>query len=193
MYIRRTWSHPACFSSLIALNRDSGRGKCKVTSSRFDANEIKVTCSSHTATVNMCIAAAAMILGDVLREDPTYSISNLIATLDDISTEEESAIREAFQSSSTLKNAIAPAEDSTKHCMDNEKSNLPRRDQPVAGVVTGTKGQVAWKFAGHTCYGILIPKSETETHCFAKTHKGNVKTLSKGLQSWWLLGDESKS
>ena len=191
MYIRRTWSHPACFSSLIALNRDSGRGKCKITSSRFHANEIKVTCSSHTATVNMCVAAAAMVLGDVLREDPTYSISSLIATLDDISTEEESAIREAFQTSSTLKNAIAPAEDSIKQCKDDVKSNPTRHDQPVAGVVTGTKGQVAWKFAGHICYGILIPKSETETYCYAKTHKGKVKTLSKGLQSWWLLGDVS--
>jgi hypothetical protein len=37
-------------------------------------------------------------------------------------------------------------------------------------------------------YGILISKSETETHCYARTHKGNTKILSKGLASWWMLG-----
>ena len=193
LYIcNRTWSHPACFTSLIALNRDSGRGKCKITSYKFDINEIKVTCTSHTATVNMCVTAAAKILQDVINEDPSYSISNLIATLEDISAEEEASIREAFQSPSKGKITAVTPEDSKKHVEDEDKeeikTNLTKKDQPAAGVKTGATGQVAWKFAGHVCYGILISKSETATHCYAKTHKGNVKTLAKGLPSWWLLG-----
>jgi len=172
------------------LNRDSGRGKCKITSSKFDSNEIKVTCSSHTATVNMCVTAAVKVLEDVLKEDPSYSISTLIATLDGISEEEESTIREAFQCPSKLQVAMVSPEDTEEDEEDKIKikTNLTKQDQPVAGVKTGSKGQVAWKFGGNICYGILIPKSETETHCYAKTHKGNVKTLTKGLSSWWLLG-----
>lgn len=188
----RTWSHPACFTSLIALNRDSGRGKCKITSYKFNLNEIKVTCTSHTATVNMCVTAAAKILDDVIKEYPSYSVSSLIATLGDISAEEESSIREAFQSPSKGKITVVTPEDSEMHDDDEDKdkikTSLTKQDQPAVGVKTGTKGQVAWKFAGHTCYGILIPKNETATHCYAKTHKGNMKTLAKGLASWWLLG-----
>ena len=184
----RTWSHLACFTSLITLNRDSGRGKCKITSSKFDSNEIKVTCSSHTATINMCITAAAKILEDILKEDTAYSISSLISSLDGISAEEESTVREAFKSPGKLK-LVTHEEDDEDDEDNNIKTNLTKRkEQPALGVKTGAKGQVAWKFAGNTCYGILISRSETETHCFAKTHKGNVKTLTKGLASWWLLG-----
>lgn len=144
----------------------------------------------------MCLTAAAKILEDVINEDPSYSISNLIATLEDISAEEEASIREAFQSPTKGKIATVTPEYGKKHVEDKDKdkdedeikTNLTKQDQPVAGVKTGATGQVAWKFAGHVCYGILIPKSETATHCYAKTHKGNIKTLAKGLPSWWLLG-----
>lgn len=140
----------------------------------------------------MCITAAAKILENILKEDPAYSISSLIATLDGISAEEETTVREAFTCPSKLK--LVTQEDTKEDDEDEDedkikiKTNLTKQEQPAAGVKTGAKGQVAWKFAGNTCYGILIPRSETETQCFAKTHKGNVKVLTKGLTSWWLLG-----
>lgn len=46
-------------------------------------------------------------------------------------------------------------------------------------------GKVAWKWGAHTCYGKLIKSRETKTHCYATTHKGNVKTLAKGKDYWW--------
>ena len=43
-----------------------------------------------------------------------------------------------------------------------------------------------WRFAGHLCYGSLLPAQESKTHCYARTHKGNTKTLTKGGASWWM-------
>ena len=136
----------------------------------------------------MCITAAAKTLESILKENPAYSISSLIATLDGISSEEEFSVREAFKSPSKLKLVTHEKDEEDDEDNIKIKTNLTKQEQPALGVKTGAKGQVAWKFAGNTCYGILISRSETETHCFAKTHKGNVKTLTKGLASWWLLG-----
>ena len=46
-------------------------------------------------------------------------------------------------------------------------------------------GKVAWKWGSHTCYGKLVKSRETKTHCYATTHKGNIKTLAKGKDYWW--------
>lgn len=189
-----TWSHPACFTSLLALSREvSGRGKCKITSYKFDVNEVKVSATSHTNVINMCVPAAAKILESILREDPSYTVSTLCATLNEITAEEESTIKEAFEKPIKGELVMDASHGEGEAGEDDEEkikitTNLTKQDQPAAGQKTGTKGQVAWKFAGHTCYGILISRSETETHCYAKTHKGNTKTLTKGGASWWLLG-----
>ena len=58
---------------------------------------------------------------------------------------------------------------------------------PQVGTKSRTKGKVVWKFAGHKCYGTLLPAKETKTHCYARTHKGNVKTLAKGKDYWSVL------
>jgi len=72
---------------------------------------------------------------------------------------------------------------------NNEKRAEPKKEkeQPKAGAKTNAKGRVEWKFAGHTCYGTLIAGKETKTHCYARTHKGNVKTLAKGKDYWSML------
>ena len=59
--------------------------------------------------------------------------------------------------------------------------------QPPAGSISKAKGKVAWRFAGALCYGTLLPGSESATHCYARTHKGNTKTLAKGGKYWWML------
>ena len=43
---------------------------------------------------------------------------------------------------------------------------------------------VSWKFGGRTYYGNLIKSRETKTHCYARTHNGNIKTLTKGKAYW---------
>eukprot|EP00555_Chaetoceros_dichaeta_P001067 CAMPEP_0198277928 /NCGR_PEP_ID=MMETSP1447-20131203/66109_1 /TAXON_ID=420782 /ORGANISM="Chaetoceros dichaeta, Strain CCMP1751" /LENGTH=496 /DNA_ID=CAMNT_0043972987 /DNA_START=49 /DNA_END=1541 /DNA_ORIENTATION=- len=60
--------------------------------------------------------------------------------------------------------------------------------QPEIGCKSGMKGKVEWKFGGHLCYGTLLPSNETFTHCYARTHKGNVKTLAKGKGYWSIIG-----
>jgi len=54
---------------------------------------------------------------------------------------------------------------------------------------TGTgktlEGDVAWKWGNKTCYGTLLPKRETATHCYARTKNDNIKTLRKGKSYWW--------
>jgi hypothetical protein len=139
----------------------------------------------------MCVTAAAKLLEDIFKEDTSYSLSSLFSTLNGITAEEELTIREAFQNpmKGELVTEVNPEE--TEADADDKikiKTTLTKQEQPAAGQKTGAKGQVAWKFAGHTCYGILISSSETETHCYAKTHKGNIKTLTKGGSSWWLMG-----
>ena len=68
----------------------------------------------------------------------------------------------------------------------SNKKNEAKQAQspPKVGVKTGAKGKVQWKFGGRTCYGTLLPSKETKTHCYARTHKGNVKTLAKGKDYW---------
>lgn len=93
-----TWSHPVCFTSLLALTREvTGRGRCKLTSYKFDAGEIKVTCTSHTNTLNLSITAAAKTLENIMKEVASYTVSNLLSTLGDVSTEEETRIKNAFE------------------------------------------------------------------------------------------------
>jgi hypothetical protein len=60
-------------------------------------------------------------------------------------------------------------------------------DQPQAGTKSNAKGPVTWKFGAYLCHGTLLPSRETKTHCYARTHKGNIKTLKKG-GAYWRLG-----
>merc|ERR1711990_1226872 len=60
------------------------------------------------------------------------------------------------------------------------------KKQPKPGAKSGAKGAVEWKWGSMLCSGILLPSKETSTHCYAKTHKGNVKTLAKGKAYWWV-------
>ena len=41
--------------------------------------------------------------------------------------------------------------------------------------------------SGSLCYGTLLPAKETAGVCYARTHKGNTKTLTKGGTYWWML------
>jgi len=69
----------------------------------------------------------------------------------------------------------------------NKKKVKVEMEQPEIGTKTKTKGKVQWKFGGYTCYGTLLPQKETLTHCYARTHKGNTKTLAKGKSYWSII------
>ena len=59
--------------------------------------------------------------------------------------------------------------------------------QPPKGSVSKAKGKVCWRFGGALCFGTLLPAQESKTTCYARTHKGNTKTLTKGGTYWWML------
>ena len=59
--------------------------------------------------------------------------------------------------------------------------------EEVKGRVTKASGKVCWRFAGVLCYGVLLPAQESVSTCYARTHKGKTKTLTKGGASWWMV------
>eukprot|EP00596_Hydrurales_sp_CCMP1899_P010448 CAMPEP_0119034498 /NCGR_PEP_ID=MMETSP1177-20130426/1479_1 /TAXON_ID=2985 /ORGANISM="Ochromonas sp, Strain CCMP1899" /LENGTH=323 /DNA_ID=CAMNT_0006991963 /DNA_START=20 /DNA_END=988 /DNA_ORIENTATION=- len=147
-----TWSHPVCFTSLLALSREvSGRGKCKLTSYKFDVGEVKVTCTSHTNTLNLSITAAAKTLENILKEVPSYTVAELISTLGDVSNEEKSKMVDAFEK--PIEGALVIEKNDDEEDVKDENSDddvvkgkgkLSKQDQPILGQKTNSKGQVAW-------------------------------------------------
>ena len=59
-------------------------------------------------------------------------------------------------------------------------------NQPPKGTVSRVSGRVEWRWASLVCSGTLIASRETSTHCYARTRKGNIKTLTKGKSYWWM-------
>ena len=98
-------------------------------------------------------------------------------------------------------NGVADAPDSTSGDSDSEAPSgggakkkakaggaSATASQPALGIKSCTKGRVEWKWGSMTCYGTLLAARETATHCYARTHKGNVKTLAKGKPYWAVVG-----
>ena len=83
--------------------------------------------------------------------------------------------------------AVPPDVESTPAQETALKEEATELAQPAKGTVTRSKGKVCWRFAGHLCYGTLLPAQESKSHCYARTHKGNTKTLKKGGSSWWMM------
>eukprot|EP00532_Pseudo-nitzschia_australis_P015382 CAMPEP_0168271282 /NCGR_PEP_ID=MMETSP0141_2-20121125/15509_1 /TAXON_ID=44445 /ORGANISM="Pseudo-nitzschia australis, Strain 10249 10 AB" /LENGTH=523 /DNA_ID=CAMNT_0008212447 /DNA_START=41 /DNA_END=1608 /DNA_ORIENTATION=+ len=86
------------------------------------------------------------------------------------------------------KRSLASSSNETNKAKQAQSSSpSPSPTPPKVGVKTGARGRVQWKFGGRTCYGTLLPSKETKTHCYARTHKGNVKTLAKGKDYWSIV------
>ena len=88
-------------------------------------------------------------------------------------------------SNSTAKEAGAAATYNVRNI--KQKRQQQQQEQPQVGKKSGANGRVEWKWCGQKCYGTLLPSKETKTHCYARTHKGNIKTLAKGKEYWSLL------
>ncbi len=191
-----TWSHPqCCINRLIVAVEATGRGKCKLTGDPLPKGRPKIGVRSHTATSWVALPGCGTVLAPVLRIVPDAErdrVQTLIGangggspTVEGYSvlTEDHAkAVHEAFQSACA---AVAVGSTAIK-----AESVTPPQSSQESGESNKLTGRVGWKFGGATCYGTMIPSRETDTHCYATTHKGNVKTLKKGSEYWWMVKDQ---
>jgi hypothetical protein len=208
-----TWQCPQCLlKNLCCLYEKSngGKGKCKASHAPFAKGQLKVGIRCHTATSYYHIDVIAAVLANIVSLMRTEEGGEKFElTIDEIDGNErlskedrqklETILETVFQNQDDpQQGTVVPAEETGNQKIlavkqepksepkngVRKKSSQSRDQQPKAGAKTGAKGKVGWKFGGRSCYGTLIPRMETKTHCYARTHKGNVKTLAKGKDYW---------
>eukprot|EP00948_MAST-09A_sp_MAST-9A-sp1_P002450 g2450.t1 len=203
-----TWQHPSCFLKNLILSRCStGRSKCKATGGTFQKNEMRLGFRSHRNTnfVKMSVVKNYLMpVFQALDDNKELVRTKDIEGADEMNNDEKNALEMIFDScmkdaKTNLKVKVEREEDDKQVSISKtqRKSSVPttskntmdrKKEQPPLGKKTQSSGRVAWKFAGKLCYGELLPKKESKTHCYARTHKGNIKTLSKGKAYWWIIG-----
>ena len=192
-----TWQHPICFLNNIKVgNTTNSRTKCKYSNVLFHSGDLRVGLRSHTATSWVTVESAMKLLQQMRNIVAKITVENLegFSTLsceedqnrirslfDTLSKQEEMQPSGATNNGSGRKAKRAKKIMKTKNAAKNENNG-----QPKLGEKTMSKGNVAWRFGGHLCFGVLIATRETKTHCYARTHKGNIKTLTKGKDYWWM-------
>jgi hypothetical protein len=67
--------------------------------------------------------------------------------------------------------------------LKKRKSKWKNKDEEDSSGTSGDEN-VSWKWGGRTFYGTLLKSRETKTHCYARTHNGNIKTLTKSKSYW---------
>jgi hypothetical protein len=200
-----TWQRPGCLISGLSVEvEQSGRCKCKHSGEYLTAGAYKLGVHSHTAVSWVSFASAPAVLAPVLAQlGSTEEALKAIQSCDALSAKEFDEVREEvlaktrlLLSGETIKEASTPVKEEAAPVKEDSEASSKKasiaseRRQPENGKKTNTSGKVCWKFGGSLCYGILMPKQETSEHCYAKTHKGNTKTLAKGKDYWWMLSDE---
>lgn len=193
-----TWQHPTCFLNKLCVATSSGRNKCKITNTIIPNHQIKIGCRSHTTTTWVSLEALPELMVGVLNavasDHPKMprqleGIETLNATQQQTLNETLKRCENALGTNATSQNIKV---DATKTATQGKKKKsavpVTKKPQPAAGVKTNAKGNVTWKFGAYMCHGSLISSKETFTHCYARTHKGNVKTLKKG-GTYWSMDD----
>ena len=207
-----TWQLPACLLRNLCCGYEKSnapKGKCKVSHTPFVKGQLKIGIRCHTATSYYRIEAIGGVLANVvalMRTDE--SSAGFAITVDDIDGSEKLTNEDRQTLASVLDQVFHqnPETNGEPALPEETKSSTPEigaaeqkspkakkekaatsQEQPKVGAKTGAKGRVEWKFGGRSCYGTLIPRMETKTHCYARTHKGNVKTLAKGKDYWSML------
>ena len=206
-----TWQHPECFVSALEITTEAtGRGKCKQTKQAFAAGERRLSATAHITTNHFKLSAAVSLLRPVFsalgedangrqaafdgivglgvldggdREVLAQALTTGVPAAAARATSTDDAQDDALVVEPTPNTALALAADVTKPAPATEET----RQQPPKGQVSKAKGKVCWRFAGALCFGTLLAAQETTERCFARTHKGNTKTLTKGSASWWML------
>jgi hypothetical protein len=201
-----TWQCCECFlNNLTCGYETTGRTRCKATDAAFVKGELKVGARSHTAKAFYKVSAIGSVLGSVVAFMLSQNNSKLPNDLlqvqnmeghEKLSPSDRSSLQSELdnisgqQSSSETHNVstkMTKVDDKKVKGETEGKAKKAKMEQPILGSKSGAKGKVQWKFGGHTCYGTLLPSQETKTHCFARTHKGNTKTLAKGKDYWSML------
>jgi len=209
-----TWQCPKCLLQNLTLEiANGGKVKCKVSQAPFIKGQVKLGIRCHTAKWHYSLEAVGGVLANVVALMRTKDDCDTFRlAIGDIVGHEHLSEKDGLKLTSVLEmvfetlepqcgsvpGAVKPCtndtekQDTTQQTVTkfndkNQKSRITNQ-QPKAGGITEVKGRVEWKFAGRSCYGTLLPRMETKTHCFARTHKGNVKTLAKG-KSYWLILD----
>lgn len=188
-----TWSHPqCCINRLVVAVETSGRGKCKVTGAPLPKGLPKIGVRSHTATSWIALPRCASVLAPVLQIVPDMERDRVQKLL---GADGSAPAVEGFSNLSdahaeTVRKALQDACSATgARTASKAESTTPPQSSQGSGDTKKLTGRVAWKFGGLTCYGRMIADRETSTHCYATTHKGNIKTLKKGSQHWWMVHD----
>lgn len=203
------WQHPSCFLHGVQVTEEaSGRGKCKQSKVTFSTGEHKLSVSAHTTTSHFKLGVGAELLRPVLQAaflESDQSAAQRRAAVDALegiamlSAEERGAFEvSALDGAGVSASASAKTEDAdvvhetpSTSAVVQAAAQVPPTKQPPKGEVRRATGRVCWKFAGNQCFGSLLPKQETKTHCYARTHKGNTKVLTKGLTSWWMVNADA--
>lgn len=193
-----TWQCPTCMvSNLIVAVEATGRCKCKVTNTNFRQGDLKFGLRSHLSTLYLQLSEVPAILAPVFAVIPASEKASSIQVegLELLEKEDQDAVAQVIDDAIELSNQkqVQPPREkrsTAKVAPKSKTKNVPKAEavntQPTRGEKTQTSGKVAWRFGGHVCFGTLISRSETNTHCFARTHKGNTKTLAKGKDYWWI-------
>jgi len=202
-----TWQHTECFLSNLTCGYEaSGRTRCKITGESFKKGELKIGARSHTATSFYKLEAFEEVLEYVLPWATSQESVRAILSVEKVDGQESLTENDRTNFQSILKSALpnvkkqipsevelgAKTKDNTDDKTLKKKTKVVNPEdkistQPQVGTKIGAKGKVEWKFGGHLCYGTLMPYSETKTHCYARTRKGNTKTLAKGKDYWCML------
>lgn len=198
-----TWQCPGCFLGNLTCGYDaSGRSRCKSTGSPFSKGELKVGARSHTATSFYKVDAFRAVIAGVLplvgsgERDRALAVervegSELLANSDreKLRSVLAAALLDVRDrgSGSDAGGASGGRPSRNKGVRREARASATPGAAPAVGVRSGASGRVQWKFGGHICYGTLLPSKETKTHCYARTQKGNVKTLAKGKDYWSII------
>ncbi|VEU44540.1 unnamed protein product [Pseudo-nitzschia multistriata] len=209
-----TWQCPECLLDNLCCAYEksgTGKGKCKSTHRPFAKGKLKVGIRCHTATSYYHVGAVVDVLNnvvDLMVSDRNKSYTGFELSVDSIDGTKKLSPEDRAQLASVLQgvspNRDGPASKRTATpvgASEKAKKNASPRtgakakadkgarmgSQPSAGAKTNARGRVEWKFGGRTCYGTLLPSMETKTHCYARTQRGNTKTLAKGKDYWSVL------
>jgi len=195
-----TWQHPGCFFSNVSITRESsGRGKCRFSKQSFKKEEPRLTFQSHTAKASIKFSVIRSCLLPLARESKNMLQSEKFHPkawkgYSELDKNEANSLYAEWKScmEAANKNTSDGANESageTKAESEDETKETETSRQPKANKKTGSQGKVAWRWGGCICYGKLLSSRETKSHCYARTHKGNVKTLTKGKSYWWLVDE----
>ena len=193
-----TWQHPSCFlSQLCVAAASNSKTKCKVTSVPFVKNQVKVGCKSHSTTSWVSLDALPTLLTPVLKIiGDEATLPSTLQGMDTLNQVQQHALQATIMHTRELyfeekdQKQISTTESQSPTSNKAKKRVVLLGDistQPKIGVKSNAKGPVSWKFGAYLCHGKLIASKETKTHCYARTHKGNVKTLKKGGTYWWMV------